>query len=123
MWQRKWDDAIAMAGRMHDLMTEFANNLPFDPRRSTIERSTLDRVGAPPASTLESRIDAALERVRPAIRRDGGDVWLIKVEGDVAYVQMIGACGGCPASNATLKGGIEAVVREDVPEIHTVEQV
>jgi Fe-S cluster biogenesis protein NfuA len=61
--------------------------------------------------------------VRPAIRRDSGDVWLVRVEGDVAYVQMIGACGGCPASNATLKGGIEAVIREDVPEIHTVEQV
>jgi Fe-S cluster biogenesis protein NfuA len=76
-----------------------------------------------PNETLESRIEAALERVRPAIRRDGGDVWLVKIENGVAYVQMIGACGGCPASNSTLKGGIEAVVREDVPEIHTVEQV
>lgn len=74
-------------------------------------------------NTLESRIERALDRVRPAIQRDGGDVWLVRVDGDIAYVQMIGACGGCPASNATLKGGIEAVVREDVPEIHTVEQV
>ena len=73
--------------------------------------------------TIESRIEAALDRIRPMIRRDGGDVWLIKVEADAAYVQMIGACGGCAASNATLKGGIEAVVREDVPEIRTVEQV
>jgi len=73
--------------------------------------------------TIESRIEAALDRIRPMIRRDGGDVWLIKVDAGVAYVQMIGACGGCPASNATLKGGIEAVVREDVPEIRTVEQV
>jgi Fe-S cluster biogenesis protein NfuA len=75
------------------------------------------------AVSLEARIEAALERIRPAIRRDGGDVWLIKVEDDVAFVQMIGACGGCPASNATLKGGIEAVVREDVPEIRAVEQL
>ena len=74
-------------------------------------------------ATLETRIEAALERIRPAIRRDGGDVWLIKVEDGVAFVQMIGACGGCPASNATLKGGIEAVVREDVPEIRAVEQL
>jgi Fe-S cluster biogenesis protein NfuA len=74
-------------------------------------------------ATIEGRIEAALERIRPAIRRDGGDVWLIKVEDAVAYVQMIGACGGCPASNATLKGGIEAVVREDVPEIRAVEQL
>ena len=75
------------------------------------------------AATVESRIETALDRIRPMIRRDGGDVWLIKVEDAIAYVQMIGACGGCPASNATLKGGIEAVVREDVPEILAVEQV
>jgi len=73
--------------------------------------------------TIEARIDAALDRIRPFIHRDGGDVWLVKVEDGVAYVQMIGACGGCPASNATLKNGIEAVVREDVPEIVRVEQV
>ena len=75
------------------------------------------------ASTIERRIDAALDRIRPAIRRDGGDVWLIKIEDDVAYVQMIGACGGCPASHMTLKNGVEAVVREDVPEIRAVEQI
>ena len=74
-------------------------------------------------TTIEERIEAALDRIRPAIRRDGGDVWLINVDAGVAYVQMIGACGGCPASNATLKGGIEAVVREDVPEIRAVEQL
>jgi Fe-S cluster biogenesis protein NfuA len=48
---------------------------------------------------------------------------LVKVDDGVAFVQMIGACGGCPASHATLKGGIEAVVREDVPEIRAVEQL
>ena len=79
--------------------------------------------GSAVPSSLEIRIEAALDRIRPAIRRDGGDVWLIKVDDAVAYVQMIGACGGCPASNATLKDGIEAVVREDVPEIRAVEHV
>jgi Fe-S cluster biogenesis protein NfuA len=75
------------------------------------------------ALTIENRIEAALDRIRPAIRRDGGDVWLIKVEGDVAYVQMLGACGGCAAVQTTLKSGIEAVVREDVPEITQVVQI
>ena len=75
------------------------------------------------AVTVESRIEAALDRIRPAIRQDGGDVWLVKVEHDVAYVQMVGACGGCPASHVTLKGGIEAVVLENVPEISAVEQL
>ena len=79
--------------------------------------------GSAAPRSLESRIETALDKIRPAIRRDGGDVWLVKVDDGVAYVQMIGACGGCPASNSTLKGGIEAVVREDVPEIRAVEQV
>lgn len=72
---------------------------------------------------LEQRIDTALDRIRPAIAADGGDVWLVRVDGDVAYVQMLGACGGCPASHLTLKNGIEAVIREDVPEIAAVEAV
>ncbi len=75
------------------------------------------------AATVESRIEAALDRIRPAIRRDGGDVWLVKVEHDVAYVQMIGACGGCAASHTTLKAGIETAVRQNVPEIRAVEQL
>jgi Fe-S cluster biogenesis protein NfuA len=70
---------------------------------------------------LEERVNRALDRIRPAIAADGGDVWLIRVDAAVAYVQMLGACGGCPASHLTLKNGIEAVVREDVPEIIAVE--
>ena len=54
---------------------------------------------------------------------DGGEVWLIKVENNVAFVQMLGACGGCPMSNMTLKGAIESIVRADVPEIEEVVQV
>jgi Fe-S cluster biogenesis protein NfuA len=74
-------------------------------------------------ATLETRIESALDRIRPMIQADGGDVWLVRVQDAVAYVQMIGACGGCAASHATLKGGIEAVVLEDVPEITAVEQI
>ena len=74
-------------------------------------------------TTIEERINTALDRIRPAIAADGGDVWLIRVEDATAYVQMIGACGGCPAAHLTLKNGVEAVVREDVPEITTVEAI
>ena len=72
---------------------------------------------------LEERVNRALDRIRPAISADGGDVWLVRVAGDVAYVQMIGACGGCAAAHLTLKNGIETVVREDVAEISRVEAV
>ncbi|MBV8726451.1 MAG: NifU family protein [Candidatus Eremiobacteraeota bacterium] len=54
---------------------------------------------------------------------DGGEVWLIKVEAGVAFVQMLGACGGCAMANATLKMAIEQTVTADVPEIRSVEQV
>ena len=73
--------------------------------------------------SVEARVNRALDKVRPGIAMDGGEVWLMKVEAGTAYVQMLGACGGCPASTMTLKGAIEAVVVADVPEITQVLQV
>jgi Fe-S cluster biogenesis protein NfuA len=73
--------------------------------------------------SIEARVNQALDKVRPLIAADGGEVWLIRVDGTTAYVQMLGACGGCPASNVTLKGAIEAVVTADVPEITEVLQI
>ncbi len=74
-------------------------------------------------ATLHERVDAALDRIRPGIHADGGDVWLMRIDDGIAYVQMIGACGGCAAAVMTLKLGIERVVCEDVPEIRAVEQL
>ena len=73
--------------------------------------------------SIEARVNRALDKVRPGIAMDGGEVWLIKVESGTAYVQMLGACGGCPASTMTLKGAIEAVVVADVPEVTQVLQI
>jgi Fe-S cluster biogenesis protein NfuA len=70
--------------------------------------------------TIEERVNSALDKIRPAIAMDGGEVWLIKVEGDTAFVQMLGACGGCSMANTTLKMGIEQVVTLECPEIRTV---
>jgi len=74
-------------------------------------------------TALRERVEAALEDVRPGIRADGGDVWLVKVEAGVAYVQMVGACGGCAMVNATLKLAIEQRVTAVCPEISRVEQI
>jgi Fe-S cluster biogenesis protein NfuA len=78
-------------------------------------------VGTHPS--IEDRVNTALEKVRPGIQADGGEVWLIKVEDGVAFVQMLGACGGCPASTMTLKGAIETIVTADVPEVREVVQI
>ena len=75
------------------------------------------------AQTVHERFNAALDAVRPAIQRDGGDVWLVRIDGAIAYVQMVGACGGCSAAMTTLKLGIERAVCADVPEIRAVEQL
>ncbi len=72
---------------------------------------------------LAGRVNAALATVRPYIEADGGDVWLIRITDRVAYVQMLGACGGCAASHQTLKLAIERAVKEQCPEIDRVEQV
>ncbi len=79
--------------------------------------------GTATSETIEERVNRALDKVRPGIQADGGEVWLIKVEDGTAYVQMLGACGGCPASTMTLKGAIEAVVVADVPEVTQVLQI
>ena len=66
------------------------------------------------------RVKKALEKIRPALQADGGDVKLIGVEGDVVKVQLTGACGGCPFSQMTLKMGIERSLKEEIPEIKEV---
>lgn len=73
--------------------------------------------------TLYQQVDKALDMIRPAIRMDGGDVELVEVEDGVARVRMTGACGGCPMSTMTLKMGIERAIRQQVPEIKSVEAV
>ena len=74
-------------------------------------------------TALRDRVEAALDEVRPGIRADGGDVWLVKVEAGVAYVQMVGACGGCAMVNTTLKLAIEQRVTAVCPEISRVDQI
>jgi len=73
--------------------------------------------------TLFQRVDRALDQIRPAIRMDGGEVELIDVEEGIARVRMLGACGGCPMSTMTLKMGIERAIRQQVPEVKSVEAV
>lgn len=71
--------------------------------------------------SLRARVEAALERLRPALQADGGDVELLEIEDAVVRIKMLGACGGCPMSMMTLKAGIEVAVIDAVPEISSVE--
>lgn len=72
---------------------------------------------------LYARVEAALDRIRPAVHADGGNIAVANIDAErgVLYLQMQGACGGCPSSRMTLKAGVERIVRELVPEITRVE--
>ena len=63
------------------------------------------------------------ERVRPAVAMDGGDIIFHSFKEGTVYLEMYGACSGCPSSTATLKMGIENMLKHYIPEVHTVEAV
>lgn len=69
---------------------------------------------------MREKIEAAIDRVRPALRADGGDVELIEVKDGVVSVRLTGACGGCPMATMTLQNGIERIIKEEVPEVKEV---
>jgi Fe-S cluster biogenesis protein NfuA len=72
---------------------------------------------------MYDKVNKAIQRIRPQLQMDGGDVELISVENGVVKVRLKGACGGCPMATLTLKQGIERVIKEDVPEVIRVESV
>lgn len=73
---------------------------------------------------MKEKIEAALEKIRPMLVADGGNVELVDVTADgVVKVKLTGACGGCPMSQMTLKMGIEKVLKKEVPEVKSVESV
>jgi len=70
---------------------------------------------------LFERVNAALERVRPYLQSDGGDISLVEVTPDnIVKVRLSGACHGCPYSMMTLKAGVEQALIKEVPEIKEV---
>lgn len=67
------------------------------------------------------QVKTTLEKIRPALQADGGDVVLVGVEDDgTVKVKLTGACGGCPMAALTLKHGIERVLKQDVPGVKEV---
>ncbi|VEU79625.1 NifU family protein [Haploplasma axanthum] len=65
----------------------------------------------------EEQVLSLLDKVRPYLVRDGGDIELLKIEDGVVYVKMMGACDGCIAIDITLKEGIERMLLENVPGV------
>jgi Fe-S cluster biogenesis protein NfuA len=72
---------------------------------------------------MREEVEKALDKIRPALIADGGNVEFVDVEDGVVKVRLTGACGGCPMSQMTLKMGIERVLKQEIPEIKGVESV
>ena len=74
-------------------------------------------------SDIRARIDAALERIRPAVQMDGGDIAFVGFEDGILRVALSGACTGCQSISTTMTLGVERVLRSLVPEVRQVEAV
>jgi Fe-S cluster biogenesis protein NfuA len=73
---------------------------------------------------MKAKVEAAINKIRPMLQADGGNVELVDVSPDgVVQVRLKGACSGCPMSQMTLKNGIERIIKKEVPEVKTVEAV
>jgi Fe-S cluster biogenesis protein NfuA len=73
--------------------------------------------------TIYDEVLEVLDKLRPFLQRDGGDVELVDVEDGIVKLKLMGACGSCPSSTITLKAGIERALIEEVEGIEEVVQV
>lgn len=70
---------------------------------------------------LERRIIKSMDKIRPYIQRDGGDMQFVKIdENGIVTVKLLGACIGCGLVDYTLKGGVEALLMDEIPEVRGV---
>jgi Fe-S cluster biogenesis protein NfuA len=72
---------------------------------------------------LKERVEAVLEKVRVALKSEGGDIELVDVRDNVVYVKLKGACSTCQMSSLTMKNWVESSIRKEVPEITSVQAV
>ncbi|MEN8613980.1 NifU family protein [Dehalogenimonas sp. THU2] len=69
---------------------------------------------------MQEKVQEVLDKVRPSLQADGGDVELVDVVDGVVKVKLTGACAGCPMSQMTLKNGIERILKREIPEVKEV---
>lgn len=69
---------------------------------------------------MQKKVEEVLEKIRPSLIADGGNVELVEVNDGVVKVKLTGACAGCPMSTMTLKNGIERILKQEIPEVKEV---
>ena len=68
-------------------------------------------------NSIEEQIKATLDKIRPFIQRDGGDVEFLTYEDGIVYIKMLGACANCVAQDETVSSGIEMILVDEVPGV------
>ncbi len=69
---------------------------------------------------MRDKVEAVLEKIRPSLVMDGGNVELVEINDGTVKVKLTGACGCCPMSTMTLKMGIERILKQEIPDIKEV---
>ena len=72
---------------------------------------------------MREKVEAALNKIRPALQADGGDIELVDVKDGIVSVRLTGHCAGCPMSTMTLRMGVERILKQQVPEVKEVVSV
>ena len=72
---------------------------------------------------MKDKIREAIEKIRPMLQADGGDIEFVDYVDGIVKVRLKGACSGCPMSAMTLKNGVETRLQQEFPEVKGVEQV
>ena len=72
---------------------------------------------------MRERVEQVINRIRPAVQMDGGDIELVDVTDGIVKLRLVGSCHGCPSSMMTLKAGIERAIQAEVPEVKGVEAI
>jgi Fe-S cluster biogenesis protein NfuA len=73
---------------------------------------------------MKAEVQAVIDRIRPNLQADGGDMELVDVGDDgVVKVRLVGACHGCPMAQMTLKNGIEKILKQEIPAVQSVVSV
>jgi len=69
---------------------------------------------------MQEKVEEVLDKIRPNLIRDGGNVELVEVNDGTVKLKLVGACAGCPMSTMTLKMGIEKILKQEIPEVKEV---
>lgn len=72
---------------------------------------------------MKEKIQEIIDKIKPMLQADGGDIEFVDYEDGVVKVRLQGACAGCPLSQITIKSGIEKMIKQEIPEVKSVEAI